>query len=80
MEQEVNLSKFVENVDEVEIGQWYVKEGEMFSPEDIVLEVISNKAVLEVAFGFSGKLISILHQDGEIVSISDTIATIETTN
>lgn len=68
----------VESEDDVEIGQWFKKAGEQFKADDVLLEVISVKATFEVAPGVPGKLISILHSDGEIVSLDDPIALIET--
>lgn len=78
MKKEIKLNHFIEEEDEVEIGQWYIQEGEIFSKDQIILEVIANKAVMEISLGMEGKLISILHHDGEIISIKEAFAVIET--
>ena len=78
MEKSITLSGLVDTEDDIEIGQWYKQVGDTFQAEDVLLEVISNKATFDIALGVSGTLLSILHSDGEVVSLNDPIATIDT--
>jgi len=77
MIKKIKLANFVEAEDDVEIAQWYKKEGESFDADEKILEVMAEKASLDVVLGVSGKLIKIFSGDGEIVSLDDEIAEVE---
>ena len=57
--------------------KWRVREGEAFSEGDVLLEVMSNKAVAEVEAYFSGKLIKILIQEQGTAPVGDPVAEAE---
>ncbi len=78
MQKSISLRGRVETDEDIEIGQWHKSVGAEFGADDVLVEVISNKAVFEVSAGEPGRLVSILHSDGEVVSLDDAVAVIET--
>ncbi len=77
MQKSLSLKGRIETDKDIEIGQWRKSVGDQFGADDILLEVISDKVAFEVTAGEPGLLISILHSDGEVVSLEDPIAVIE---
>lgn len=76
MPYEVKVPQVGESITEVTIGQWLKESGEFVREDDIICEIESEKATLEVPAGKSGRL-KILVQEGETVPIGHTIAEIE---
>lgn len=68
----------VEPDDKITISFWHIEEDEEFEKEDDVLEVSTNKANLKIAAPITGRLIEILAQEGDVVTVGDVIALIET--
>ena len=77
MEKELTLKGIVEADDEIEICTWNKKAGEAFKAGEMLLEVITGKENVEVSLETSGKLVKILKEECEIVSLDDPIAIIE---
>ena len=63
--------------DEITISFWHIEEEEEFEEGDNILEVSTNKSTFNVPAPGKGKLIEILVQEGDVVSVGDTIAIIE---
>ena len=72
-----NFIADIEDSDDIEIAQWYIKEGESFQAGQQVLEALIGKTVIEVTFEKAGRLVKILVEDGEIVNGEQTIAQVE---
>lgn len=66
--------------DKITVSFWHIEEDEEFEKEDDILEVSTNKATLKIAAPRTGKLIEILAQEGDVVTVGDVIALIETIN
>lgn len=66
--------------DKITISFWHIEEDEEFEKEDAILEVSTNKGNLKIAAPRTGKLIEILAQEGDVVTVGDVIALIETIN
>jgi pyruvate/2-oxoglutarate dehydrogenase complex dihydrolipoamide acyltransferase (E2) component len=64
--------------DEITISFWHIEEDEEFEEGDDILEVSTNKSTFDVPAPCKGRLIEILVQEGDIVTMGDTIALIET--
>jgi len=56
------------------INRWRLQEGDSFSKGDILLEIESDKAILEVEAQFNGRLVKIIAREGEIVPVSAIVA------
>lgn len=74
---EFKLPKMGESITEGTIIEWHVKEGESFEKGDVLVEVGTDKVDNEVPAPFSGKLIEIKHQDGDVVAIGAVVAIME---
>lgn len=56
------LADIGEGIAEVEVLQWFVKEGDVIQEFDPVCEVQSDKATVEIKSPFSGKVIKLHHK------------------
>lgn len=77
MKKTIVMPEIEQDVSEVEIGQWLVKVGDEIKAGQPLLEVLVEKANVEVEAEISGKLVEILQEEGAIVEVGDEIAVIE---
>lgn len=66
-----------ESITEVEIAQWVVATGDYVEKDDVICEIDSDKATLELNAEESGQ-IEILVEDGETVAVGDIVCKIDT--
>ncbi|MBN2423524.1 MAG: 2-oxoglutarate dehydrogenase complex dihydrolipoyllysine-residue succinyltransferase [Calditrichaceae bacterium] len=76
---EVKVPALGESISEATIGQWLKADGDMVEADEIICEIESEKATLELPAEETGVL-SILAPQGETVSIGAVIARIEQTS
>ncbi len=69
-----------ETDDKITVSFWHIEEDEEFEGGDDILEVSTNKVNLNITAPRTGKLIEILAQEGDAVTVGDVIAIIETKN
>jgi len=62
----------------ITISFWHIEDDEEFEKGDYILEVSTNNAHLNIAAPDTGKLIEILVQEGDTVTVGDVIAIIKT--
>ncbi|WP_457566454.1 2-oxoglutarate dehydrogenase complex dihydrolipoyllysine-residue succinyltransferase [Caldithrix abyssi] len=74
---EIKAPEVGESINEVTIGKWLKEDGDFVEQDEIICEVESEKATLEVVSENSGQ-IKILVKEVETVPIGTPIATIET--
>lgn len=67
----------VESDEEIIVSFWHIEEDEEFENGDDILEVSTNKANLQIAAPCTGKLIEVLAQEGDVVTVGAVIAIIE---
>ena len=65
---------FPESVSEGSIAAWHKQVGDSFTQDELLVEVETDKIVLEVAAPFNGTLEQILCQEGETVSSAQVLA------
>ena len=63
--QELKVPSVGESIVEVEIGAWLKGEGESFAQDEPLVELITDKATLELPAPFAGTLKQILKRTGE---------------
>ncbi len=73
---EIKVPQVGESINEVTIGQWLKKEGEWVNADEVVCEIESEKATLEIPSENAGVL-HILIPEGETVAVGATIARID---
>ncbi len=67
-----------ENVEAGKVVAVHIKPGKMISVEDPVIELETDKAVVEIPSPVAGKVVDVLAQEGSELKVGDVIATIET--
>ena len=72
----VTLPELGEGIEKATVACWHYKVGDRITQDDDVVEVVTDKAVFNVAAGVSGTLRGILVRDGQEVKIGETLAEI----
>ncbi|HJW51609.1 MAG TPA: 2-oxoglutarate dehydrogenase complex dihydrolipoyllysine-residue succinyltransferase [Burkholderiaceae bacterium] len=75
---EVKVPQLSESVAEATVAQWKKKPGEAVVADEILVEVETDKVVLEVPAPSSGVIATIVKGDGSTVVAEEVIATIDT--
>ncbi|KGQ21642.2 hypothetical protein THFILI_09215 [Thermus filiformis] len=75
--EELKVPSVGESIVEVEIGAWLKKEGEGFAQDEPLVELITDKATLELPAPFPGVLSRILKRTGEVARVGEAIALLE---
>ena len=78
MKFEVKIPQVGESISEVTIGQWLKADGEYVQIDEVLCEIESEKATLEIRSEKEG-ILKIVEKEGETVSIGHKIAEIDTT-
>jgi 2-oxoisovalerate dehydrogenase E2 component (dihydrolipoyl transacylase) len=63
---------------EAEIVAWRVKPGDEVSEDDVIAEVMTEKAAVEVPAPVSGKIVSTTGQPGDMVAVGSELVVLET--
>lgn len=77
MAYEFRLPDLGEGMTEAEIRKWLVKEGEMVEEHQVVLEIETDKAVVEVPSPIKGKILRINKDIGEVAKVGEVLMTID---
>ena len=64
-------------MEEGTVNAWKIQLGDSFNEGDIILEILSDKATVDVEAPFTGKLVRIVVNEGETVPVGTTIAQAE---
>ncbi|VBF33399.1 2-oxoglutarate dehydrogenase complex dihydrolipoyllysine-residue succinyltransferase [Burkholderia pseudomallei] len=75
---EVKVPQLSESVSEATMLQWKKKPGEAVAQDEILIELETDKVVLEVPAPAAGVLAQVLRNDGDTVVADQVIATIDT--
>ncbi len=75
---EVKVPQLSESVTEATLLQWHKKEGEAVALDENLVDIETDKVVLELPCPANGVLVSILKKDGSIVVAGEVIATVDT--
>ncbi|MBI5235300.1 MAG: 2-oxo acid dehydrogenase subunit E2 [Deltaproteobacteria bacterium] len=67
-----------EGITEGEVVKWRIKEGDDVQEHQIVLEVETDKAIVEVPSPKKGKVVKLNKAEGDIVKVGETLVVIET--
>ena len=74
---EVMMPKLGMAMEEGEIIEWHVKEGDHIEEGDVTLTIMTDKASVDIESPISGRLAEICAEAGEIVPIGEIIAKVE---
>ena len=75
---EVKVPQLSESVSEATMLQWKKKPGEAVAQDEILIEIETDKVVLEVPAPSAGVLAQVIKHDGDIVTADELIAKIDT--
>ncbi|ACC70902.1 2-oxoglutarate dehydrogenase complex dihydrolipoyllysine-residue succinyltransferase [Paraburkholderia phymatum] len=75
---EVKVPQLSESVSEATMLQWKKKPGEAVAQDEILIEIETDKVVLEVPAPSAGVLAQVIKNDGDIVTADEVIAKIDT--
>jgi pyruvate dehydrogenase E2 component (dihydrolipoamide acetyltransferase) len=73
---EFRLPDLGEGVTEAEIGRWLVSEGDTVSEDDALVEVVTDKATVEIPSPYAGTVARIHAGAGEVVPVGTALVTI----
>mmetsp|Transcript_28135 Transcript_28135/g.71722 ORF Transcript_28135/g.71722 Transcript_28135/m.71722 type:complete len:493 (-) Transcript_28135:190-1668(-) len=74
-----NLADIGEGITEVELVEWFVKEGDLVEEYDKLCEVQSDKAKVEITSKYGGKILKLHHSKGDIANVGKPLVDIELT-
>ncbi|TDM29966.1 2-oxo acid dehydrogenase subunit E2 [Macrococcoides caseolyticum] len=74
---EFKLPALGEGIFEGEIVKWFVKSGDEVQEDDILLEVQSDKSVVEIPSPVTGKINTIVAEEGTVANLGEVIVTID---
>ncbi|HRQ58750.1 MAG TPA: 2-oxoglutarate dehydrogenase complex dihydrolipoyllysine-residue succinyltransferase [Azoarcus taiwanensis] len=75
---EVKVPQLSESVSEATLGTWHKKEGEAVSRDENLIDIETDKVVLETPAPADGVLVKIIKSDGDTVTSGELIAQIDT--
>lgn len=73
---DIVMPKLGESIIEATIVRWLKKEGDMINMDDPLCEIATDKVDSEIPSPVEGKLMKIFYQEGEVVAVGSTIASI----
>ena len=65
-----------EGIHEGTLVKWLVKEGDMVKADQALLEMETDKAVVELPSPATGKIMKLMHKQGDIVKVGEVLVTI----
>lgn len=77
MEFELRLPDVGEGIAEGEIVRWLVSEGDRVAEDDLLVEVLTDKANVEIPSPVSGTVSRIVAQPGQVVKVGEVMAVLE---
>ena len=77
MKTEFILPDIGEGIIECEVVEWLVQEGQLIQEDDAVVDVMSDKALVQIPTPFTGKVTKIYYQKGEIAKVHEPLFQIE---
>ena len=69
-----------EGITEGEIVRWRVKEGDRVKEHDVIAEIETDKAIVQIPSPKSGKIAKLHHREGDTIHVGETLATIAEEN
>ena len=77
MAAEIKAPNYPESIQEGTLSTWHKSEGDAVERDELIVEIETDKVVLEVVAPANGKLMQILKAEGEVVASNELIARIE---
>jgi 2-oxoisovalerate dehydrogenase E2 component (dihydrolipoyl transacylase) len=78
MKREFILPDIGEGIVECEVLEWKVKEGDLISEDQVIADVSTDKAVVEIPSMYSGRITKLYYADGDIAKVHSPLFAIDT--
>lgn len=78
MSYEFKLPDIGEGLHEAEIVRWFISVGDIIKADQLIAEIQTDKAVVEMTTPVAGKVLSLAGEEGDVVAVGDTLISIET--
>src|SRR5690606_36507098 len=75
---EFRLPDVGEGIAEAEIAAWHVKVGDVVQEEDLLVEILTDKATVEMESPVSGRILALAGAVGDQIAIGSVLVAIET--
>lgn len=74
---EIKAPVFPESISEGQVATWHKQPGDSVARDELLVDIETDKVVLEIVAPEAGKLVEVLKGEGEIVLSEEVIATLE---
>ena len=74
---ELKFADIGEGIHEGEILKWHVKKGDQVKPEQVVVEIMTEKVNVEITTPVGGKIKSLGRQEGEVITVGEVLISID---
>ena len=78
MTKDIRVPEIGENVESGEVVSVLVKRGDMVAVDDIIIELETEKATVEIPSPFEGRITEVLVKEGDPIKVGDVIARVDT--
>lgn len=73
----IKMPDIGEGIAEVELAQWHVKVGDLVVEDQVLADVMTDKAMVDIPSPVHGKVISLGGQPGEVMAVGSILISIE---
>lgn len=73
----IKMPDIGEGIAQVELVEWFVKVGDLIAEDQVVADVMTDKATVEIPSPVSGKVLALGGQPGEVMSVGSELIRIE---
>jgi len=73
----IKMPDIGEGIAEVELVHWYVKPGDMVAEEQVLADVMTDKANVEIPSHVAGKVVSLTGKPGDVIAVGSEIIRLE---
>jgi 2-oxoisovalerate dehydrogenase E2 component (dihydrolipoyl transacylase) len=73
----IKMPDIGEGIAEVEIGEWHVKPGDVVAEEQVLADVMTDKATVEIPSHVAGKVLSVVGKPGDVIAVGAEIIRLE---
>src|SRR5690554_53806 len=77
MSYEFKLPDIGEGLHEAEIIKWFVSVGDKVKQDELIAEIQTDKAVVEMTTPVAGKIIALAGEEGDVVKVGEMLITLE---
>ena len=73
----IKMPDIGEGIAQVELVEWFVKVGDMVSEDQVVADVMTDKATVDIPSPVAGKVLALGGQPGEVMAVGSELIRIE---